>query len=284
MSRYAMEWAKSLDLIDAEARLLLLILADEAAGPKHEQQTSSDKLGRETGLSPDQVADTLGRLVELTLITCRTTTERISGTSAFWRTEPKIRLVHNIGLCIPSAFRTQATPVPRGRVSTEDVPTAVYRLYDEAGGLLYIGKSDQPEVRFSQHERAQIWWREVVTREVVWYPTARAAEAEEDRAIPAERPMYNISGLPLTADDTRHVRKRYAVVNRQYARFDGFVKAIRAEIKNGIYDLDPLPEAAILGERYGVDAVTAEQALRFLERAFELEVVDEKYYRLGVWR
>jgi prevent-host-death family protein len=69
--------------------------------------------------------------------------------------------------------------------------TAVYRLYDEAGRLLYIGISYQPEVRFEQHSELKSWWADVARREIEWFddrPTAAAAEA---LAIRTEDPEYN---------------------------------------------------------------------------------------------
>lgn len=69
--------------------------------------------------------------------------------------------------------------------------TALYRLYDEAGTLLYIGISHQPEVRFEQHAKLKNWWPQVTRREVQWFddrPTAAAAEAA---AIRSEDPEHN---------------------------------------------------------------------------------------------
>jgi prevent-host-death family protein len=73
----------------------------------------------------------------------------------------------------------------------DDYRTALYRLYDEAGVLLYIGISHQPEVRFEQHAKFKEWWPQVVRREVEWFddrPTAAAAEAT---AIRGEDPAHN---------------------------------------------------------------------------------------------
>ncbi|MEV4041505.1 GIY-YIG nuclease family protein [Streptomyces sp. NPDC049744] len=73
----------------------------------------------------------------------------------------------------------------------DDCRTALYRLYSEAGTLLYIGISHQPEVRFEQHSKLKDWWPRVARREVEWFddrPTAARAEAE---AIRAEDPEHN---------------------------------------------------------------------------------------------
>jgi predicted GIY-YIG superfamily endonuclease len=75
--------------------------------------------------------------------------------------------------------------------------TAVYRLYDSEGQLLYIGISNNPPVRWSAHARERRWWKDVTYKAVVWYPTRREAEAVEEEAVPAEKPLYNIAHTPL---------------------------------------------------------------------------------------
>jgi len=39
-----------------------------------------------------------------------------------------------------------------------EVCTALYRLYDAAGRLLYIGATFYPRTRMSQHRRTKSWW------------------------------------------------------------------------------------------------------------------------------
>lgn len=42
--------------------------------------------------------------------------------------------------------------------------TAVYRLYDSGGELLYVGITNNPVRRFSQHQSEQPWWGAVLRR------------------------------------------------------------------------------------------------------------------------
>jgi hypothetical protein len=44
--------------------------------------------------------------------------------------------------------------------------TALYKLYGQDDALLYVGISDNPRYRWTQHARTQPWWHEVVTREI----------------------------------------------------------------------------------------------------------------------
>lgn len=74
-----------------------------------------------------------------------------------------------------------------------DRPTAVYRLYDEAGHLLYIGMSNDPVRRWREHRKEMFWWREVERHERTWYASARLADQAERAAIIMENPRYNKS-------------------------------------------------------------------------------------------
>ncbi|MGW7283988.1 GIY-YIG nuclease family protein [Streptomyces sp. NPDC054847] len=69
--------------------------------------------------------------------------------------------------------------------------TAVYRLYDEDGVLLYVGITyDVPE-RWRHHRRHKPWWPQVAHERLVWYDTRPEAEAAETHAIVAEEPLHN---------------------------------------------------------------------------------------------
>lgn len=70
----------------------------------------------------------------------------------------------------------------------------LYRMYDEAGALLYIGITQQQAGRFHQHSRDKSWWDEVTQIRVQHYPDRAAVEAAEMAAIAAECPRYNIVG------------------------------------------------------------------------------------------
>lgn len=70
--------------------------------------------------------------------------------------------------------------------------TAVYRLYDQSGVLLYVGISDKPTRRWTQHESGKPWYSEVHTSTVEWHPNREAALWHERRAIRIEGPRYNV--------------------------------------------------------------------------------------------
>lgn len=72
--------------------------------------------------------------------------------------------------------------------------TALYRLFDRSGRLLYIGVTHDPEARWVQHSSKKEWWALVAERAVVWHDSRREAERAELAAIAAEQPAYNVVG------------------------------------------------------------------------------------------
>lgn len=82
---------------------------------------------------------------------------------------------------------------------TDGEPTAVYRLYNEVGVLLYVGVTRDLRTRFAQHEADKSWWPEVARKTMTWHGKRSDALGEEDRAISGEHPIHNIAGaVPST--------------------------------------------------------------------------------------
>lgn len=70
--------------------------------------------------------------------------------------------------------------------------TAVYRLQAADHALLYVGISDCPWARFTQHAADKSWWPEVVHVSIEWHPARGLAEQAERDAIRNEQPRHNI--------------------------------------------------------------------------------------------
>lgn len=93
-------------------------------------------------------------------------------------------------------------------------PVTVYRFYDEADQLLYVGISDNPPRRFREHTKHAEWWMDAVRIDLTHYATEQAARAAELKAIRTERPKYNLAGrigerqLPLLNPRLAALRKR----------------------------------------------------------------------------
>lgn len=69
--------------------------------------------------------------------------------------------------------------------------TALYRLYDAAGTLLYVGISKEPERRWKEHRKESLWWPEVFRQDLTWFTDRRTADQAEAHAIVTEEPRYN---------------------------------------------------------------------------------------------
>lgn len=74
--------------------------------------------------------------------------------------------------------------------------TALYRLFDQSGRLLYVGVSHKPDVRWGQHSEDKDWWPLVDKRAVEWHDTRADAEHAETVAIVQEQPVFNFVGTP----------------------------------------------------------------------------------------
>jgi predicted GIY-YIG superfamily endonuclease len=71
---------------------------------------------------------------------------------------------------------------------------AVYRMFDTAGTLLYVGLTAQPGRRIDQHCEKR-WFPQVTTISVEWHPHLAAARLAEKEAIEWEWPRHNVVGV-----------------------------------------------------------------------------------------
>lgn len=149
--------------------------------------------------------------------------------------------------------------------------TALYRLYDAKGLLLYAGISNDPKRRWSQHakEYADAWWPLVSRREVEWFESRSEAEAAELRAIREEGPVYNVADvMPPTMlepgwrrrDPSERTAERqvnlwlYLESRRTGVPLPKLVaEELRKAIKDGVYRSgEKLPTGMELRHRFGV--------------------------------
>lgn len=84
-------------------------------------------------------------------------------------------------------------------------PTALYRFYDRSGTLLYVGITNSPRHRFTQHANnpENEWWRHHSYHRLHWYDTRKQALRAEYVAIRTERPTHNLQ-------HNRNWRARYS--------------------------------------------------------------------------
>ena len=75
--------------------------------------------------------------------------------------------------------------------TTAPDPTSVYRYYDRAGMLIYVGITRQGMGRNLQHNGGAEWWEHVSSQEVEHYPTRKQAADREKALIRQYRPPFN---------------------------------------------------------------------------------------------
>lgn len=79
-----------------------------------------------------------------------------------------------------------------GRVScVREGRTALYRHFDMAGDLLYIGISLNAIARLAQHRQTSPWFESIARIEVEWFDSRQAAFDAERHAIQTESPAHN---------------------------------------------------------------------------------------------
>lgn len=79
--------------------------------------------------------------------------------------------------------------LPKGRLPNNQ--TALYRFYAADGELLYVGVTQNLEIRWRSHERDKIWWIDVARKEYLILETRAAADELERTAIQTEHPRYD---------------------------------------------------------------------------------------------
>jgi excinuclease UvrABC nuclease subunit len=78
----------------------------------------------------------------------------------------------------------------------QERPSAVYRIFDTKGELIYVGVAYSPKVRISFHRHNKPWGGEIARYEVDWHESRDAAEAAEEQLIADIWPRYNVLGTP----------------------------------------------------------------------------------------
>ena len=71
----------------------------------------------------------------------------------------------------------------------------VYRLFDAAGSLLYVGITHSLFNRLAQHAYDKDWWADVANITLARYPSRTAAAAAETDAIREETPVKNVQRM-----------------------------------------------------------------------------------------
>jgi predicted GIY-YIG superfamily endonuclease len=68
----------------------------------------------------------------------------------------------------------------------------LYRMYDSARRLLYVGITTNVEDRLADHRGMKSWWADVASIELQHFTSREAVEAAELDAIRTEEPVFNV--------------------------------------------------------------------------------------------
>lgn len=78
----------------------------------------------------------------------------------------------------------------------------LYRMSDDAGWLLYVGRTVNLENRLGAHRNMKPWWPRVQTIQLEHFATYEALVEAETAAIEAEAPLYNLDKVPKGQRET----------------------------------------------------------------------------------
>lgn len=90
--------------------------------------------------------------------------------------------------------------------------TSLYRHFDEAGELLYVGVSLNHVARLGQHSKSASWFEQIASITIEHFMDRASAIEAEKVAIKSEAPRYNVVHVKETLDDRVHREKIEAIL------------------------------------------------------------------------
>lgn len=97
----------------------------------------------------------------------------------------------------------------------------LYRFFDVADGLLYIGITAVGVARWTQHSAEQPWWPSLAWVTVEHFVSVELAETAERRAILAEHPAFNVIHRHVARPRLRGRPRRPHGAGSLFLRADG---------------------------------------------------------------
>jgi predicted GIY-YIG superfamily endonuclease len=82
-------------------------------------------------------------------------------------------------------------PVDLAEQTTPEELHILYRFFDAGGDLLYVGMTNNPPRRFTEHKTVKSWWFIVATITLEQIDSRTALKCAERAAIRDENPRYN---------------------------------------------------------------------------------------------
>lgn len=144
--------------------------------------------------------------------------------------------------------------------------TALYRFFDRAGQLLYVGISGDTESRWRQHAETKLWWSDVTEKTTEWFDSRPGALDAERVAIRAEKPLHNHQHKPSSIIDELTTGDRSGVPGGPWSPYEFIAHELKGFIQSGtMKEGDRFPTVRDLIEVYGVASLTVQRALNLLK-------------------
>lgn len=158
------------------------------------------------------------------------------------------------------------------RIELANRRTALYRLYDAEGDLLYVGIAHDVEKRLTTHRLEKTWWLLVARISVEWFDSRALATAAEARAIESESPRFDATNIKNRGFWTRgwYEDPRAAEIEA----------ALVADIKAGRFPAGKmLPRSPELADLYGAAPATIFHIMARLKQDHVVEACGHWYRR-----
>lgn len=144
--------------------------------------------------------------------------------------------------------------------------TALYRFFDAAGRLLYVGVSGNTETRWRQHAESKPWWPDVADKTTEWLDSRPEALDAERVAIRTEKPLHNHQNKPSSIIDEITPWTSTGVPGGTWSPYEFIAHELKGFIQSGsMQSGDRFPTVRTLIEVYGVASLTIQRALNLLK-------------------
>jgi len=144
--------------------------------------------------------------------------------------------------------------------------TALYRFFDAAGQLLYVGVSGNTEARWRQHAESKPWWSDVADKTTEWLDSRPEALDAERAAIRAEKPLHNHQNKPSSIIDEITPWGPNEIPGGTWSPYEFIAHELKGFIQSGaMRSGDRFPTVRTLIEVYGVASLTIQRALNLLK-------------------
>ncbi|MCX4232061.1 GntR family transcriptional regulator [Streptomyces ortus] len=154
-------------------------------------------------------------------------------------------------------------------MTTEPEPserTALYRFFDAAGNLLYVGVSGNTEARWRQHAESKPWWSDVADKTTEWLGSRAEALDAERIAIRTEKPLHNHQNKPSSIIGEITPWGPSGVPGGTWSPYEFIAHELKGFIQSGSMRAgDRFPTVRTLMEVYGVASLTIQRALNLLK-------------------